>query len=827
MDREFLTEERPVPSGSSRASYGVRVADFIVSVVFVLLFLGTPLFVTGLTYQGLVFDKFFYFYALVLVGMVAWVTRGVLQGHMEIRRTPVDIPLVLFWAWYGITAIFSVDRWHSFMGAFNDPSRGFLALTFFIFAFYFIISHSTIERVRKALAAIVVAGGIVVVWSFVALIMGNMLPELVRQYVPISFVGTLTSLAIYLALLVPIFITSIFVSAEEKANSVWHKIKYGTLFVLLALTLFLLLVLYSFVPWLVVLVMATFFVIYIIAQLIRPAGKVSWLPMGAFVVILGFLMIGQVNLARISLPVEVSPTSSLSWQISKTALPSEWLTGTGPANYGYAFALHKPAEFNQNELYSMRFGQANNLFLEVLTTTGIIGFVLFSLVWLIFLGTGLYLLTYNSKETNKVISLGLWSVVVLFFVSALVVTLSGAMLLIFVPLLALAYAVLQKEAHAKEEHISFSLQATPKYALALAFTFMVVSAGVVYVLIFLGKVYAADMKMLSAQKSSQAGNSEASVQSMTRALVFYPNESRYYLRLAEEYMIIANQEIATKGKEADQNIMAGAIQQAIRAGEVAAQLSGNDVVTVESVALLYENALRYASDAEKRTEELYTRASTLDPINPLYFVKRGELKRNIGDTKEGAERDTYYKEALDLLDTGIEKKKNLGAAYYHKALVFSRMNKIDDAIEASKLAAQSEPGNASYLYAVGALHELRNKENDRDVAMDIYKNILAAYPNILDVRLALALAYEKKGERQAAIDEYQKAIELVTKSGEEAGQIKSQIQKLLDTVESGGSNIAVSGQVNPELPQEPPLDENTQTEAPALPSTVVPVAPAQ
>jgi tetratricopeptide (TPR) repeat protein len=401
------------------------------------------------------------------------------------------------------------------------------------------------------------------------------------------------------------------------------------------------------------------------------------------------------------------------------------------------------------------------------------------------------------------------------------------MLLIFVPLVALAYAVLQKEAHSKEEHISFSLQATPKYALALAFTFMVVSAGVVYVLIFLGKVYVADMKVLSAQKSSQANDHQTAVQTMTRALVFYPNESRYYLRLAEEYMVIANQEIANKGKEADQNLMAGAIQQSIRAGEVAAQLSGNDVVTIESVALLYENALRYASDAENRTQELYTRASSLDPINPLYFVKRGELKRNIGDTKEGAERDAHYKEALDLLDSAIEKKKNLGSAYYHKALVFSRMNKLDNAIETAGLATQSEPRNASYLYALGALYELRNKDNDRDVAVDIYKNILEAYPNILDVRLALALVYEKKNERQMAIDEYQKAVELVGKSGKEADQIKSQIQNLLDTVKSGGSNVTANAPVNPELPQEQAPAENTQLPATTVPTTAAPTTPAQ
>lgn len=806
MAKEFLTEEK---QSVSRGSYGVHVADFVISVVFILFFLGTPLFVTGLTYQGLIFDKFFYFYALVLIGMVAWVTRGVLQGHMEIRRTPMDIPLILFWLWCCVTAVFSVDRWHSLMGSFNDPSRGLLALTFFIFAFYFIVTHATTVRVRRALMAIVTAGGVIVLWSFIALMFGPMLTGILKQYMPISFVGTITSLSLYLALLIPIFITAIFVQAEEKTSGISYKVKQGILFVLLALTLFLLLALYSFVPWVVVLVMATFFVIYIIAQLIRPARGVSWLPMATFVVILGFLMIGQVNLVRITLPVEVSPTAGLSWQVAKAALPNEWLTGTGPANYGSAFSLYKPQEFNQNSLYYMRFGQTNNLFLEVLVTTGIVGFVLFTLIWLIFLGTGLYLLTYNSKETNKVLSLGLWAVVVLFVASSFLVILSGAMLLIFVPLLALAYAVLQKEAHAKEEHLSFSLQASPRYALALAFIFMVVSAGVVYVFIFLGKIYAADVKVLSAQKASQNNDHEAAIQDITRALTFYPSESRYYLRLGQEYMAIADVEVAAKGKDADANMVAGAVQQGLRAGEVAARLSGYDVVTVEGLALLYEGALRYASDAQTRTQELYARASSLDPLNPLYFVKQGTIKRELGDSKEGSERDALYKASLDLFDQAIAQKKDMGAAYYHKALVFSRMGDLDKAIENVRTAIQIEPKNASYLYALGALHELRNQEGDRDTAIDIYKSILSAAPNVIDVRLALALAYEKKGDRQMATDEYQKTVEIVEKSGQEGEKILPGVQKFLDTIKSGGSNIPTNAPVNPN----PELSEDSASPA--------------
>lgn len=809
-------------------SYVIKACGAVISAVFFLLFLALPIFFSGVTYQGLVFDKFYLFYLLMLLGMVAWVTRGVLQGNMKIRRTPIDVPLLLFWAWYGIAAIFSSDRWHSFMGSFADPSRGFVAVTFFILTFYFIISHATPERVRNALRGSIIAGIIVAIWSTYALMGAPLLPNSLRAVLPISLVGSISSLALYLSLLLPIFITGIFLNAEEE-DSLKQKIFQWGVGIALLLTLFCLLTLYAFTPWMVVLAMATFFVIYIIAQLVRPSGKVSWLPMAVFVVILGFLMLGQVNIARLQLPVEVSPTTKLSWQITKSALGEEWLTGAGPANYDAVFSEFKPANFNDNELYTMRFAQSNSLFLETFATTGLLGMLLFAFVWVLFLGSGLYLLTYNSKETNKVVSLGLWSVVILFFLSSLFVSLNGALLLVFIPLTALAYIALQKETFAKEQYLQFSLQATPKYALALAFTFMVVSAGVIYILIFFGKVYSADISVARGNKALTAGEVEPAINHYTRGLQLYSQESEYYLRLAKAYSTFVAVE-AQKGESADRNKMAAALQQAIAAGEVAAQLSGNDVATIESLALLYEDAIRYATDATGRTEELYERSAKLDPLNPLYFIKLGEIKRYLGDTKEAsAEKNPLYREALTLFDQALSKKQNLAVGYYQKAITYSRLGEFDAAINEAQKATQYEPSNVSYAFTLGSLYDLRNKGEDRKTAIDIYRSILTAYPNILDVRLTLALVFEKQGDRDGAIKEYQTALDLVKKSEGNTSDLQSQIQKLISTARNGGSNIPSAAPATPELP-ESSVPENTNPapeEAPAVGPTPSPATPPQ
>lgn len=817
------TAEMPAEVEKSQKVHMIRICDWVISAIFFLVFFTIPVFFTGLTFQGIVFDKFYLFTFLILVGMVAWVTKGVLLGNMRIRKTPIDTPLLALWVWYAIASIFSVDRWHSFMGAFGDPSRGFVALTFFILSFYFIISHATTSRVRTALKGSILAGFLVIVWTAYVLVGAPLLPNSLRAVAPISLLGSLGALTLYFGALLPIFITGLFLNAEEEKTTKYKILHWGMIATLLVM-LICLFALYAFAPWMVILATVTFFVIYIIAQLVRPASKVSWLPMAVFVIILGFLMVGQVNIARINLPVEVSPSTKLSWEITQSAFGEQFLTGVGPANYGAVFSTHKPASFNENELYTMRFGQSNNLFLEMFATTGVIGILLFALTWMLFLGTGFYLLTYNSKETNKVISLGLWSVVMLFFLSSIFVTLSGALLLIFIPFAALAYIVLQKETFAKDTFLDFSLEATPKYALALAFTFMVVSAGVIYVLIFFGKVYVADIIVLRGNKALSAGNSEQAVKHYGKALSLYGQESNYYLRYAEGLMILVAQE-DKKGEQRDEAKMSQVLQQAIAAGEVAARLSGNDVLTVEALAILYENIVRYAPDAANRTSELYSRASSLDPLSPLYYMKLGEVKRFTGDTTEDPKlKDAAYKEALAFFEQATEKKQNLSAGYYQKAITYSRMNQLDAAINEARKSTQYEPSNASYLFTVGALYELRNKEKDRDTAVEIYKNILEAYPNILDVRLSLALLYEKRSERDNAIKEYQTALDVVKKSDGDTKELQDQISGFLTTVRNGGTNIPSAEPVNPELP----AAENPQPEAPAVsenPTVNQPVEP--
>lgn len=802
--------------GSSQRT--VRLFEMIISVSLVALFFGLPLFFTGATFQGIAFEKQMYFYLWLLIGVVAWVSKSVSSGEMHIRRTPLDIPILLFWLFYVVGASLSVDRWHSFWGFFGDPSRGAVSITALLLSYYFILSHFSMKRFRLMFGAFLLSSLLLVFWSFLALMGIHFIPTAWEQYAPLSLIGTISTLSMYLGLLVPLFLTAIFALWKEGAEtSQWRKVYTGFLFAGLALTLFLLLALYAFVPWVVVLGGLSFFMIYILAQIVRPADQWTWVPMLVFALVLGFLMIGSNSLVRATLPVEVSPNVNLSWQIAQEALKEHFAIGVGPANYGYAFSLFRPTEYNLNSLYTLRFYQGTGIFFESLATIGALGTILLLVVGFSFLSVGLYLLTHE-KQRNKVYSLGFWTVIVMFFIASFIAPINGPLLVLCVLLSSLGLGILLLESGSEEKYLNLSFKAAPKFALALAFIFMVVSAGVAFIFVFMGKVFIADIDAGRAARLAATEPSSDGATLLAQAAQRYPQEGRYFTRLGQEYIALANVEAAKGEKDRDVNTVATYVRQAVLSGEQGRRLMPNDVMAAESLALIYENSAVYASDALPKAEELYGRAHELEPRNPLFYLKLGQIKRVNGDAKpEGAERTALFNEARDFYQKAIDEKSNLAIAHYNLAVIEARLKETDKAIDSATQALNIDQQNLNYRYNLGVLYQLRAKDGDEKKAEDIFMNILSAKDNLIDVRLSLGLLYEKQGKRDDALKEYQKILDLLPADAEgNVKETRTQVEKLIENVRSGVGNLKNQAAALP-------VTEETSGTEPVVP--VVPVGP--
>lgn len=797
------------PAGAADASSSKKtqvVFDWMITGVLIALFFGLPVVFTGMSFQGIAFEKQMFFYLCLLVGLVVWVSKGVMSGDMQIRRTPLDIPILLFWAFYGIMVFFSVDRWHSFFGFFGDPSRGFISVTALVLAYYFVLSHFTEKRFYWMFGSFLASGVLVTLWSFLVIMKIHFLPTSLEAYAPLSLIGTISTLGLFLAMLVPLFITGIFSLSRPgfEISKVKRMTLSGILGGALLLDLFILLALYPFVSWAVVLGGLGFFLIYILAQIVRPAGEWTWMPMVVFVIVLAFLMIGKTDLARATLPIEVAPNMQLSWDVVRESVKENFLTGTGPATYGYDFSLYRPQEFNGNALYTLRFYQGTGLLFEALPTIGVIGTILMLIVWFSFLSIGLYLLTMD-KTKNKIFSLGLWSASVMLFIAAFIAPINATLLIVGVLIAALSLAILLYESGSEERWLRLSFKATPKFALALAFVFMVVSAGVAFLFVFIGKVFIADIS--AGQAARMQPSIDGSIVKFFKATQLYPQEGRYFTRFAQEHMALANAEGRKPAGEREVSKIADLVRQAVFFGEQSKAIMPNDVLTVEALGLVYENASLFATDALPKSEEQYKRAMELEPQNPLFDIKLGQLRRLAGDAKDaGAERTALMTEARDYFLSAVAKKGDLAVAHYNLAVAYARLQEIDKAIEQTTLALRNDANNIAYLYNLGALYQLRKAEGDVAKAEELYKAVLTRNERLVDVRLSLGLLYEQEKKRDMALAEYEKIMTYLPDTDESTDAVKqtrTQITKVIDNLRNGKGNIPEANSIPEPTPTTP------------------------
>lgn len=801
---------------SKRENISIGFFDKLIPVSMFMLALGLPMFFTGLTLQGIALDRQMYFYFWLMLGLVSWVSLGVVKGELRIAKTPLDIPIVLFLAVYGLSAIFSIDKWHSLFGFFGDPSRGFLPVAGLILAYYFFFSHFTPRRFFAMTGAFLFSSLIVIIWT-IGVVRGlHFMPAAWEQYAPLSLLGSVSALGAYFSLLLPLLLTGLFQTSKIQSK-IWQYLSRTILGLMVICILFLLIALYSYVPWVALFAGMAFFLIFILSQMVRPGDQWVWLPMLIFVFILSILMMyqggGSQSLSKARLPVEVAPNLSLSWDIARGALKENFLIGSGPATYGYNFALHKPETFNQTPFYTVRFYEGSSALFETLTTVGALGMITFFVIVLSFVSIGLYLLT-REREQNKMMSLALWSSSIMFVILIFTIRVNGPIILVGTLLSIMALRVLFWESQSEQKWLNLSFKATPKFALTLAFIFMVVSAGVAAVFVFMGKVYMADIsagRAVRATTPTVAG----SLTDLGRAIGYYPKESRYYTRAGQESLSLALGEMNKPEGERNVDLARRFATDATVAVTRGADLMPNDVAAVESVGLVYENLSLIANDSLPKAKEYYEKALALDPNNPLLALKIAQIDKALADQKGvGEESKALLQDAENRLNQAINLKDDFAMAHYTLAIIKSINKDYDGAIESATNAVNRDQKNLTFLYNLALLFQMRDKEGDLNGAEQIFKAILASNEKLLDVRVSLGVLYEKKKNMSEAIKSYEKALEFIPTDNERATTIRTQIEKMLGTVKAGGTNI---GKPTPQV--------NTSSEEAPAPEPIAPAAP--
>lgn len=782
INKEVFEPKKPL---GKNGDFKKNIFDKIILFSFFMLFFGLPIFFTGLSFQGVVFEKQIYFYFWVLVALVSWVAKGVMAGEMKIKRTALDIPIVAFLAVYLISAFFSVDKWHSFWGFFGDPSRGLLSVLSVVAIYYLILSNFSAKTLKWSLIGLVSSSMLVSIFSLIVFLGIKILPDSVGAFVPLSLIGTVTGLRVFLGMMIPLLILVSFKMNEHKKKSM-NVLGYVIL-AFVPINLLIVSMLFELTVSVIILFGVGFFLLYILSHIVRPKENLAWIPMVAFVLTMIVLMSGSNKLAKVNAPIEVAPDLRVSWEIAKGGLRENAIFGSGPGTYGFDFSKYKPQSFNENIFYGIRFYQGTGLFFESFSTLGVLGLVSMLVVIIVFVNISIYLIS-RDREKNKLYSLGLLSATIILIISSLLFRVEGTILLLAGLLASITMAVVFLESGMEDKYLKLSLKASPKFALTLAFIFIIVSAGVATLFVYIGKAYLADIyagKAIREKSVTEAG----SISSLARAIALNSKEGRYYSRVGQEYMVLANEEASKPEGEMDTNKISAYVSGSVAYAKEGVAKMPNDALAVSVLAQIYESLSMQVDSTLGLALKSYEDLLALEPHNPVVYLKLGQIKI-VPALKESdeAKKKAMIAEAMDYFEKSVKEKTNFAEGYYYLAVTQNALDKKDESIESLTNAVNNDRKNLTYLFNLGRAFQEKGGETDIDNATKLFEYIISVNSEELNTIFALGTLYEKKGEKDKAVEKYEKVIEIVKKLGNDSEETITKLNKMISNTKAGIAN---------------------------------------
>ncbi len=749
----------PLIDSSPKAGLSIGFYHKILGLVLhVLLVMGTlliPLFYLPYTVGVLNLPKQFLIYVIVLLGLLLWLAQAVLTKKLIIRRTVLDIPILLFALLAIVSAIVSLSPALSFLGKTDNFVINVGTILSLLFWFWLIVQNVTDKkRLNYLMYAFLISGILVALlflfrsWSALSGITDVVGNNLISKYS--------SMFAIYIATLVVFSLGLLLV----KGRKVTQQIVPLLAFVVGAIAL----VRISFtVGWVVLLVGLALLLVIGITMLAESRIFVLSLGFFFFLLTILILFVGSPQFLKTTLPVEVSLGNKTSWQITYQTVTGgvkPFLFGSGPGTFIYDFSHYRPASFNMSQYaWSTRFQQPFNSIYAIIAEFGILGFLSFVLMLLMAVGAVFsgWLKTRPSilkRVKSRIESGDDLDRVEAFIPSAAWLALSVGLFITFfdsvvwwawfwylaVALVSLSFAVPEL---IKEKKVM--LQVSPQYALAMSFGMVLLFSAIIIFGAFGVRYYLAEVHYTKATRSNSLEQME---QHLIQAIQYRPSYPQYHIAVARVYLQKAKNmvEVENSSPEAVAPVLATAVNEA----KLVSNFQPSNVQTWDVLSLMYLNARAFAPEANQWARDTLLKAIELESTNPTLYWRLANTYVFDEDLEKAEEE---YKKAIELKPDYVD-------AYSELSRVYEVQERYDEAIDLYNPIMGAVSQSPSLLFDLGRLFYNREAEGDRQLAEQAWLRAVALMPDYSNALYGLAVLYEKTGQTDKSIEYYSKVQEL-------------------------------------------------------------------
>src|SRR3989344_7149496 len=138
-----------------------------ISFLYYSLFFITPLLMAPFTSELFEFNKLIFIYGITLGVVFFWLLKKVLDQKIIIKKTPFDIPILLFLASQILSTLFSIDKHTSFYGYYGRFNGGLISIISYVVLFFVFVSFQSAAKqiLEKILKISLYSSLIVIVWG--------------------------------------------------------------------------------------------------------------------------------------------------------------------------------------------------------------------------------------------------------------------------------------------------------------------------------------------------------------------------------------------------------------------------------------------------------------------------------------------------------------------------------------------------------------------------------------------------------------------------------------------------------------------------------------
>lgn len=588
-----------------------KITDVVVLAMFVFGILGVlPLFD-----NFMFFSKFLFFVVGTLVTAVLYVLYTLSKKTIEIKVSPLTIPLFLF----GISAVASTFFTN------NYPVEAILGFGgVYIATIILSLLGGTIvsANLPKKLLLTASVCGVVLTALTGAQMMG---------YGPIQMINAVFGFTI--------------------ANNPAFSLAGGSFFALQFLAIV---------------------AVGIIVEIIAHKHIAKWM-----LVVLPILVVGMALNLWTVLPGKpgaiTSPSWTGSWSIALDTIraPKAALIGGGTAAYTNMYLRYKPVWLNSLTTWNVPFSQASDMPFTLLVTMGFLGLG----TWLLIVWQTIRMFrAYTGSAKTMAAMLLATFALQLCFPTAISILMIQAVLFVALfaaqteklPVFKLQALTMSMEVDSAHTHTSAAQKAAfPVYIMSI-----IILAGVAYSGFHFSKFALASVKVMEASKALAANDVVATYEKQQQAIQL----NQYSDTLRRDYAL-TNLFIATSLSskadisEAEKTQVATLLQQAVQEARSATVLDDLDVENWAVLARIYQNMIGSVDQADQFAVQAYIQAIANDPTNPALRIALGGI---FLDQKQ-------YQQAASIFQQAVDVKQDYANSHYNLAYALKQLGAYKDA----------------------------------------------------------------------------------------------------------------------------------------------------